>query len=210
MQLKHARQIAEEIVTRLSLSCLRVEIAGSVRREKSDCGDIEIVCIPRFIDAPQADLFGDTTVKQSALVARLGQLAEDGFLRSRPAEANGERYKKMWVMDGAREIIQLDLFIVNPPEQQWGAVLAIRTGSSDFSKWLVTPKRQGGAMPSYLKQKGGALWRVGKGEPDVMIATPEEIDYFNALGIEYVEPRDRSGGRWVRVAHPSPTERLYS
>jgi hypothetical protein len=42
--------------------------------------------------------------------------------------------------------IAIDLFIVLPPAQ-FGAFFAIRTGTAEFSQWLVTPREKGGAIP---------------------------------------------------------------
>jgi DNA polymerase/3'-5' exonuclease PolX len=43
-----ARKLAEETRDYLREFCTRVEIAGSVRREKAMVGDIELVYVPRF------------------------------------------------------------------------------------------------------------------------------------------------------------------
>jgi DNA polymerase/3'-5' exonuclease PolX len=89
--------------------------------------------------------------------------------------------------------IKLDLFIVQPPAQ-WGAILAIRTGPAHYSHWLVTQRKQGGAMPSYLRQRDGALW-----DGDELVPTPTEASYFAALGIDTVpDPWDRHPS-WSRM-----------
>ena len=38
--------IAEKVIDRLAPACVRVEIAGSLRRKSQFVGDIEIMCIP--------------------------------------------------------------------------------------------------------------------------------------------------------------------
>jgi len=55
LPLSTAITLAESIVTALAPGCSRIAIAGSVRREKPEVGDIEIVCIPRVTGH---DLFG--------------------------------------------------------------------------------------------------------------------------------------------------------
>lgn len=40
-----AKEIAEKTVEILRPFCMRIEIAGSIRRKRSLCGDVEIVCI---------------------------------------------------------------------------------------------------------------------------------------------------------------------
>lgn len=48
MPLAKAQKIAENVKSFLEPYCQRVEIAGSVRREKTEVGDIEIVVIPQL------------------------------------------------------------------------------------------------------------------------------------------------------------------
>jgi DNA polymerase/3'-5' exonuclease PolX len=50
-----------EVVDLLSPVCERIEVAGSVRREKAFVGDIEILCAPRVRHETQMDLFGQAT-----------------------------------------------------------------------------------------------------------------------------------------------------
>ena len=47
--------IAESLVEKLRPACERIEIAGSLRREKAMVGDIEIVAVPRL----ERDLLGE-------------------------------------------------------------------------------------------------------------------------------------------------------
>lgn len=44
--LSRVLSVAQEIAGALDLGCVRVEIAGSLRRQKPDIGDIEIVALP--------------------------------------------------------------------------------------------------------------------------------------------------------------------
>lgn len=72
-------------------------------------------------------------------------------------------------------------------------IFAIRTGSSDFSKWLVTPVSWAGAMPIGMRQKDGYLWRG-----ETRIDCPEESDLFTALGLSFIPLEDRDDGRWEK------------
>ena len=47
-----ALETAKWLVKRLGPYTRRIEIAGSLRRQKAYVGDIEIVCIPRIARAP--------------------------------------------------------------------------------------------------------------------------------------------------------------
>ena len=97
---------------------------------------------------------------------------------------NGEKYKKFEF--GLLENVQfrLDLFIVRP--ETWGVQFAIRTGPADFSHRFVTNKSLGGLLPNEMTVRDGLLWRAG-----VVVPTLEEVDFFTAIGLDWIEPEDR-------------------
>lgn len=101
---------------------------------------------------------------------------------------NGPRYKQVALPEG----INLDLFLVLQPAQQWGVLFAIRTGPAEFSHWLVTPRKDGGALPSNCRVKDGAVW-----EGSAIVPMPEESDFFDFLGLGWIEPGQRQAG-WSR------------
>lgn len=108
-----ARYIAEEIEFSIMPYCKRVVIAGSIRREKPEVGDIEIVCEPV---APKTNF--------ATLIPKLSVIK------------NGEKYTQLLLPEG----IKLDLFKVTPPAQ-WGVILTLRTGPAEFSRKIVTQRR---------------------------------------------------------------------
>ena len=58
MPLARARAFAEKIVVELAPFCAQIEIAGSIRRQRPDCGDVDIVCLPRdatAVRSPRSD-----------------------------------------------------------------------------------------------------------------------------------------------------------
>ncbi len=55
MKLSQAQNLAERIIETMQPFCQRVAIGGSIRREKPEVKDIEIVAIPKFGDP--VDLF---------------------------------------------------------------------------------------------------------------------------------------------------------
>jgi DNA polymerase/3'-5' exonuclease PolX len=168
--LMQAQELAQQIVESLKPCCQRIEIAGSIRRGKSEVGDIEIVAQPKF----DFDLFGAPTENH-----RLDGVdwTEYGSIIK-----NGHKFKQIDLYAG----ISLDLFIVTPPAQ-WGVLFLIRTGSADFSHRFVTSKQHGGLLPSCYRVKDGAIWKG-----DVMIPTPEEMDVFTLAGVKYIAPESRS------------------
>lgn len=188
MKLTEANQIAQGVCNILKSLCVRIEIAGSIRRGKEEPGDIEIVCMPLLVN--KNDLFGTVYTVQDYFEAfpfdTLGRVVK-----------NGLKYKKIELSQG----INLDLFIVREPAQ-WGVLYAIRTGPADFSHWLVTAKNMGGALPPRCKIADGQLFEdctqywdekaqryvLTGGTPVLM---PEEKDLFEYLQLPYIEPKDR-------------------
>jgi DNA polymerase/3'-5' exonuclease PolX len=170
-----ALALAETVVIDLAPACDRIGIAGSIRRKKSEIGDIEIVCIPAIETG--ADLFGQPTTVRSAPDSRLEEIAASrGWRRIK----GGDLYRQYDIGPCV-----LDLFVTTP--EKWGVIFTIRTGSADFSRWLVTPRREGGALPGYLKVKDGRLWAGG-----MPLATPDETDVFTRLELAWIPPEERN------------------
>lgn len=160
--------------------CLeRVEIAGSIRRQKPEVKDIELVAIPK----PLINIFGEAVFEEPLpITSRLHGLSQSGQIN---LIKNGLRYKQFELLEYP-DRPRVDLFLVIPPAQ-WGAIFTIRTGSADFSRWLMTPRRKGGCMPDNMRQRDGALW-----DGEQMLETPTEESYFEALGIPWVPPEQRN------------------
>lgn len=175
LPLSDAEAIASAFVSAIAPGCARTLVAGSVRRRKAEIGDIEIVATPTM--HPVRDLFGDVAGAESALDDLLVALAL-------PRTKDGPRYKQLTYAG-----TQIDLFLATP--ETWGCVATIRTGSADFSRWLVTELKYGGAKPHHLKFEDGRLLANGQA-----LATPEERDVFAALELPWVEVEDRTEGRW--------------
>jgi DNA polymerase/3'-5' exonuclease PolX len=191
-----ARRAAHQICGILQDACERIEIAGSIRRMLAMVGDIEIVCRPKLLMGHRSnfisaidELLDEIIPIDGTLFA--GDVRDKGLRWNNERPTNGTRYKRLiWVgQEGPLERIPVDLFCVLPPAS-WGALMAIRTGPADFSKGLVTKRRQGGAMPDELLQRDGALWG-----PEGRVETPEEEDYFRLLGIPCWAPEGRTAER---------------
>jgi DNA polymerase/3'-5' exonuclease PolX len=165
--------IAEKLVEFLGLFCDRIEIAGSLRREKAMIGDIEIVAVP-ILDR---DLLGEPT-GLSAIDHILPALSKD-------ITKNGQKQKQFMYTSGGVEIYQVDLFL-QPDPATWGVNFLLRTGSADFSRRMVTPKHKGGYMPAGYQVKGARVWHLGE-----KVETPEEEDVFRLWGMDVVEPKER-------------------
>ena len=176
MNYAEALHIAEKLKADLAPYCERVEIAGSIRRRKqTDIKDIEIVCIPkRWFSG-----FGWTeTLSESFLDDAFPSLIKEWGAK---CIKNGGKYKQVELPWS-----KLDLFITTP--ECWGVIFAIRTGPADYSKWLVTPRKWGGALPDRYMVRDGRVW---DSDPEAL-DTPEEDDFFAALELEMPEPWERT------------------
>lgn len=112
MELSKAIEIANKVVEKLKPFTERIEIAGSIRRLKSDVGDIEIVAIPKK--------------DRSGLINIVSKWQK---VRGEPTG----KYTQRVLPDG----IKLDLFFAT--KDNWGLIFAIRTGSAEYShKVLAT------------------------------------------------------------------------
>jgi DNA polymerase (family 10) len=188
--LAQAEAVAEAALALLAPACERVEVAGSIRRRKADVGDVELVAVPKL--EPVTDLFGAVTGQRDLLHERCAALLAEGVFAHRLGvdgkRSFGPKSKRLrFTHDGAP--FPLDLFVVTPPAQ-WGAVFTIRTGPGDFSKRLVTSRLQYpgyGLMPAGMREHEGSLWDGGRPVP-----TPEEGDFFAALGLAWLPPELRT------------------
>jgi len=185
--LADAKLAATKVEDLLGAVCKRIAIAGSIRRGRQFVKDIEIVAEPLLLP-PEGQLFDvPDEEKVSALdrhVRGLVARPSSGLTFDEKCKRNGSKYKRLVWQNG----LTVDLFIVLPPAS-WGAILAIRTGPADFSSLLVSD-RPHGAMPGCLSQQQGAL-HTTSGPLD----TPEESDYFAALGVPTWPPAERTAGK---------------
>lgn len=130
MEYNKALQIAERIKRELEPHCEKVEIAGSLRRKKSEVNDIEIVAIPK----PNREGLIKTVNKWEKV----------------KGEATG-KYTQRILPDN----IKLDLFFAD--KENWGAIFLIRTGDWEFSKKFmgtVMPKNKYKQKDGYVWKNG--------------------------------------------------------
>lgn len=174
MEFKQAAVLARQCMERLRPYCEKGPmLAGSVRRLKPQVGDIELVAIPALEPIP--DLFG---------APRYSHAVYDAAARLGRVEKGGTRQIVVVLPEG----IKLDFYLVLPPAQ-FGVIYTIRTGPRDFSKWVVTKRQKGGALPSYAKVRDGGVY-----VSDELIPMPEEKDFFDFLDLGWVEPKFRKAG----------------
>jgi len=167
MHLYKALPIAERIRAELAPHCERIAIAGSIRRRKLEVGDIEIVCIPKTV---RTGLFNDELERSPEFCHPVNRWP------AVKGQATG-KYTQRILPEG----IKLDLFTAC--RCNWGLILAIRTGSAEFSKHRLAARW---SQLGY-KSVGGMLTRKGTTH-----AVREEQHLFTLLGIPWTDPEARN------------------
>jgi len=157
-----AKSLADELIDVLKPYCVKIEIAGSLRRKKEQVKDIEICIVPEnpnkaFNELGKFLLNHDKNFKYSK---------------------NGSRYKQFRYKG-----CQIDLFIAKP--DNWGLIFLMRTGSAAFSTHALASwkKASGGGY-----SKDGYLYN----SKDEIVFTYEETDVFKLCKMDFVEPELRN------------------
>ena len=170
MELQKAKAIAEELKALLEPVCQRVIIAGSIRRQKPEVGDIELLCIPKFIDGvDQLDReIGDLVIQ--------GRL---GFrLNKRGSRAYGPKNKLMLHIPSG---IGVDIFSTDLG--CWAVSLVVRTGGAETNKRI--------AMAAIRKGWHFRAYGQGFTTPDGEMVCRSERNVFEFVDMPYLEPWER-------------------
>lgn len=185
--LAEAKVIAKEFYELIEGYSPEILIAGSIRRQKSLVGDIEIVA--RHDDR---------------LLQRLDALVAEGTIAKALYGGNnstrwGEAFRGCMFRGMKVEIFTFD-------ELNRGSTLLIRTGPGDANTRIMIMLDNKKAPYRF---KDGYVWhskhweRNTKGEWDAddkrLIPAKTEEMLFNLLGLGYVQPEERSEERYVRM-----------
>ena len=119
LPLAKAKKWASRIVEILEPHCERIEIAGSVRRQKPLIGDIEIVCIPKR----DFDMFGAPT----GVCADFSQAVEK-WEKVR-GDADGRYTQRILPNTNG---LTVDIFMADT--DNWGWIFPLRTGSAVYAQ----------------------------------------------------------------------------
>lgn len=204
-----ARAIADTLAADLAGACERIEIAGSLRRQKPVVNDIELVAIPRcrpeerehqvglFTPPPEPPLVSCLWERLNAAPREVIQPIKPGSrevepdLRWQEKRLAGSRYFRLYLPEHE---IKVDLFMTDP--QRWGLIFTIRTGSALFSEALVTRWTR-------ISRGGHSKDGLLHDRERVVVPTPEEPDVFYACRACWIDPPFRKGEESIRPV-PGP------
>jgi len=160
-----ARAQALEI---LAPHCERIQVAGSIRRGKKTPKDVEIVAIPKRM---RADLFDQETVTDPGFCEAVNQWTK---IKGEPTG----KYTQRLLPNG----VKLDLFLAT--ENNWGLILAIRTGPASYSKDVLVKR----VHEMGYQMNAGYLWQDGQADP---VPVREETDLYDLLCLRWRDPEER-------------------
>lgn len=183
---ERALAVAEQLLASLEPACLRIAIAGSLRRGKVEVGDVEIVFVP-LTKAVPADLFGGTVLRDQA-EGHIERLVSGGLLVRRVGPAGGTSWgaKNKLAVDVVSGI-PVDLF--STTEECWWNYLVCRTGSADTNRRIATAAQAKGWKwnpygPGFSRR--GEPW-----EPQEVVSVESEQQVFEFVGLPYLPPERR-------------------
>jgi len=183
IELSEARNIADKVRNHIAPAMDRIEIAGSIRREKPVVGDIELVAI--VADREKLlQLLGDVgqTIKPSV----------PGVIPWTPKPDS--RYIRVRLNEG----MNLDLFIAKP--ENWGGLFLMRTGSAAGADGNAFNGFTPGCFARWKKLSGGGrMTEVMPTMPDgTQLPVYEEQDFFDLLEMDFVPPVERTGRNVIK------------
>lgn len=166
MKLTEAKPLAEKIAERLRPRCTRVEIVGSIRRERPEPGDIDLVILTDNREAVRARCLERCQLVTNGdinFVCRLpGGFQLDIFFARGPVT---------------------DLF--NPQPGNFASLMLLRTGSREHNIFLIERAKL-----------FGLRWDTYRGVLDpegYVISGDDETSIYNRLDLPFIEPRLREG-----------------
>ncbi len=185
MELSKANFLATKVLLALNPMCSGLMVAGSIRRGRAEVGDIDIVAIPKATVA-MGPLGGPVSFPEESVWKLLfpKELKKAGL----QVEEAGPELQRYVFADG----FQVDIYRARP--ETWGVILLVRTGSKEHNVKLCSLAKSKGlklsAALGVLKFPSALRDSVGDDFGKV-IASRSEEEIFAALGLAFVEPKNR-------------------
>ena len=187
-----AQKIAVDICYRLQPYCDKINIAGSVRRKKSEVKDIEIICVPK--KEILKDMFG----WDECVIVNLQFQKEAEQLGEVVKGKSDGKYMQIKLPQG----INLDLFM--PDDFDYYRQYAIRTGSADYAAKIIAGgwRKIGWCgsdkglrkMSDCIETKmpdGKSKWKCVKSNAELPPFWKSEEEFFNWINVKMLPPEQR-------------------
>lgn len=197
MELNHATQIAKRIVEMLAPQCVKINVAGSIRRLRSQVKDIEIVCIPKK-EFVQTDLFGGGNWIVHPRFEKALFYFKQKIIKG---NVHG-RYMQMTLNNGGAT---MDLFMPQPHD--YYRQLAIRTGSSEYSHLVIAhawKKKCWVGTADGLRLEHDCVmrndaWICINKNPTLPPVWQSEEEFYDWIGVPWQHPKYREVNKPVNV-----------
>ncbi len=181
--LEVASHAAERLADWLADAAEQVAIAGSIRRNRPEVHDIDLVVVPR-VEQVTVGLLGETE-PHCCVSERLDRLAVDGFIN--PLRGGGKVRRCEIRARFCRPAVPADIYIV-PPEQ-FAMALLIRTGSAEHNIKLCQAAAARGLKVDVANYR--LIRRVRDETHAVAIDATDEAAIFKAVGLPFIGPELR-------------------
>lgn len=181
MKLEHAQEQGNLLVSALAKFCLpkMCMVVGSTRRLVDEPGDLELLCCPDLNGHPRLE-FGKPAFS-SFFDQALHGMVEKNIL----TPTNKGNLCRKYYLNSSHS--KLQIWVLYDPSL-WGVCATVYTGPADFSKWVVTQRQFGGALPDgHRITDGWKLYDMYQSR----ITVPTEGEFLEFLGLGWVEPKDR-------------------
>lgn len=173
MNLIYAQRCAEKLINWLMPFCEKIQVAGSIRRERQTVGDVDLVVIPKL--RTEKDLLGTITGHQNLVADEVRRRAAEErwtILKDGPAYL-------VWMA----RTVQVDIWFAT--RATWGTVLMCRTGSKEHNIWLAS---RAGEMGGHWNPHHGLT--IGQ-----TTASETEESIYQLAGVPFIEPGRREAGQ---------------
>jgi len=178
-----AKAVAAELMRWFDPVCELLVIAGSIRRQKTTVGDVELLYLPKMEKRRDPmDMFAWQGVNLADEI--IATMEGVGVLERRKNAVGREIFGPLnKLMRHRASGIPVDLFC-EPSLANWFRSLVIRTGPKELNIRLITT----------AAKRGISVHAYGTGLTDIRgnpIACESEEQFFEICGARYLEPKDR-------------------